>query len=95
MFFSLFRVLATLPCWQVRVSVVVASRRRRLRRGTDRIAISSRGARLSPADAPELHAIVERLCVVADLAKPTIVLERQALPNSWVEGTSAAVTGCT
>ena len=44
-------------------------------------------ARLSPADAPELHAIVERLCVVADLVKPTIVLERQALPNSWIEGT--------
>ena len=44
--------------------------------------------RLSPADAPELHAIVERLCVVADLAKPAIVLDRQAMPNSWIEGTT-------
>ena len=53
----------------------------------DRVAISSRGARLSPADAPELHAVVERLCVIADLPKPAIVLERQSLPNSWIEGT--------
>src|SRR5262249_46111124 len=46
-----------------------------------------RGRRISPAEAPELHAAVERLCVVADLAKPTLVLERQTLPNSWIEGT--------
>jgi len=54
----------------------------------ERVAVSSRGRRLSPAEAPELHAIVERLCVVADLAKPVIVLDRQAMPNSWVEGTT-------
>ena len=53
----------------------------------ERSAISSRGTRLSPADAPELHALVERLCVVADLPKPAIVLERSAMPNSWIEGT--------
>ena len=87
-FAALFWVLTTVPCWQVQVT----GRRSRSASASassarDRIAISSRGARLSVADAPELHAIVERLCVVADLAKPTIVLERQALPNSWVEGT--------
>jgi heat shock protein HtpX len=54
----------------------------------ERVAISSRGRRLSAAEAPELHAIVERLCVVADLAKPAIVLDRRELPNSWIEGTS-------
>jgi heat shock protein HtpX len=48
---------------------------------------SQRGLPLSPADAPELHATVERLCVVADLAKPALMLEREAQPNSWVEGT--------
>ena len=53
----------------------------------ERVAVSSRGRRLSPADAPDLHAVVERLCVLADLAKPAIVLERQAMPNSWIEGT--------
>jgi heat shock protein HtpX len=54
----------------------------------ERVAISSRGSRLSPAAAPELHAIVERLCVVADLAKPAIVLDRSPMPNSWIEGTT-------
>ena len=42
------------------------------------------GVEVGPADAPELHAIVERLCVVADLPKPTIILEHEAQPNSWV-----------
>jgi len=39
---------------------------------------------LTPADAPDLHAMVERLCVVADLPKPRLVLERERQPNSWV-----------
>lgn len=54
----------------------------------ERVVISSRGRRLSAAEAPELHAIVERLCVVADLAKPALVLDRQEMPNSWIEGTT-------
>jgi heat shock protein HtpX len=43
-----------------------------------------RGRELTPAEAPELHAVVERLCVVADLPKPRIVLEDERQPNSWV-----------
>jgi heat shock protein HtpX len=86
-FAALFWVMTHVPWWEVRgvvalslaVGICVAVR--------DRIAVSSRGSRLAPADAPELHAIVERLCVVADIAKPTIVLERRPLPNSWIEGT--------
>ena len=31
--------------------------------------------------------MVERLCVLADLPKPAIVLDRQLQPNSWIEGT--------
>jgi heat shock protein HtpX len=41
---------------------------------------------LRPEEAPELHGIVERLCVVADLPKPAIVVEREAQPNSWIVG---------
>jgi heat shock protein HtpX len=54
----------------------------------ERVEESSRGRRLFPADAPELHAIVERLCVLADLPKPAIVLDRRSMPNSWIEGTT-------
>ena len=86
-FSALFWVLTEAPWWEVRVMVVVAFAVGVCVAARDRIAISSRGSRLSVAAAPELHAIVERLCVVADLAKPTIVLERQSLPNSWIEGT--------
>jgi heat shock protein HtpX len=43
-----------------------------------------RGRELDPEQAPALHAAVERLCVLADLPKPRIVLEDEAQPNSWV-----------
>ena len=39
---------------------------------------------LGAHEAPELHAALERLCVVADLPKPSLVLEPEAQPNSWV-----------
>ena len=41
-------------------------------------------AELAVADAPEVHATVERLCLAADIPKPVIVLERERIPNSWV-----------
>jgi heat shock protein HtpX len=53
----------------------VASDRARARRTREEVSV---------AEAPEVHAIVERLCVVADLPKPRIVLERERQPNSWV-----------
>jgi heat shock protein HtpX len=43
---------------------------------------------VSPAEAPELHAIVDRLCVIADLPKPEIVVEPEEQPNSWLVGLS-------
>jgi heat shock protein HtpX len=61
------------------VGIVLAVRER---------AAAMQGVEVGPADEPELHAIVERLCVVADLAKPALVLERRAMPNSWIEGTT-------
>jgi heat shock protein HtpX len=47
-------------------------------------AAAADGREVGPAEAPELHAIVERLCVVADLPKPRIVVEDERQPNSWV-----------
>jgi heat shock protein HtpX len=43
---------------------------------------------VSPAQAPELHAIVDRLCVLADVPKPEIVIEPERQPNSWLVGLS-------
>jgi len=47
------------------------------------------GTALTESEAPGIHAIVERLCLLADLPKPAIVMEPEALPNSWVVGTRA------
>ena len=43
---------------------------------------------VTPAQAPELHAIVDRLCVLADVPKPEIVIEPEQQPNSWLVGLS-------
>src|SRR5512132_317499 len=43
---------------------------------------------VSPAQAPELHAIVDRLCLLADVPKPEIVVEPEQQPNSWLVGLS-------
>jgi heat shock protein HtpX len=53
--------------------------------------VRERRSRPAPSEltaerAPEVHAIVERLCVVADLPKPRLVLERERQPNSWIVG---------
>jgi heat shock protein HtpX len=39
---------------------------------------------LRPESFPHVHAIVERLCLLADLPKPDIVVEPERQPNSWV-----------
>jgi len=57
------------------VGVVAVARERRETR---------RGREVGPAEAPELHAIAERLCLLADLPKPRIVIEPEVQPNSWV-----------
>jgi heat shock protein HtpX len=41
----------------------------------------------TPEEAPAIHAIVDRLCVVADLPKPRVVIEPERLPNSWIVST--------
>jgi heat shock protein HtpX len=42
---------------------------------------------------PELHAAVDRLCLLADLPKPEIVIEYENHPNSWVEPPSRGRPG--
>lgn len=41
---------------------------------------------LTVAEAPQLHALTERLCALADLPKPEIVREAEPEPNSWIVG---------
>lgn len=55
----------------------------------DRIALFSMGAReVTPAQAPELHAIIERLCITANLPKPRVALAETPMPNAFAVGRS-------
>ncbi len=56
---------------------------------SDKIALASMGAReVSPAEAPQLHAIIERLCVQANLLKPRVAIAQTAMPNAFAVGRS-------
>jgi heat shock protein HtpX len=56
---------------------------------SDKIALFSMGAReVTPQEAPELHAIIERLCVTANLPKPRVAIAQTAMPNAFAIGRS-------
>jgi heat shock protein HtpX len=53
----------------------------------DKIGLRAMGAHeVSPQEAPELHAIVERLCVQADLPKPKVGMVQTQMPNAFAMG---------
>src|SRR2546429_3614100 len=52
-----------------------------------KIALAAWGAKIvSPEEAPELHAMVERLCAMADLPKPRIAVVDSDVPNAFATG---------
>ena len=54
---------------------------------SDKIALSMTGAHeVSPSEAPELHAIVERVASMADLPKPRVYVVQNASPNAFATG---------
>jgi heat shock protein HtpX len=56
---------------------------------SDKIALLSMGAKeVSPEQAPQLHAIVELLCVQANIPKPRIAIAQTAMPNAFAVGRS-------
>jgi len=60
---------------------------------SDKIAMASMGVKeVSPAEEPELHGIVERLCVQADLPKPRVCVMETAMPNAFAMGRSRKKT---
>jgi heat shock protein HtpX len=56
---------------------------------SDKIALAALGAKeVSPEEAPELHGIIERLCVQADLPKPKVFVMETQMPNAFAMGRS-------
>jgi heat shock protein HtpX len=57
--------------------------------GSDKLALHAMGAReVTPQQAPELHAMIERLCVQADLPKPKVAVADTRMPNAFALGRS-------
>jgi heat shock protein HtpX len=56
---------------------------------SDKLALAAAGAKVvSPEEAPEVHAIVERLCAMAGLPKPRIAIVDTDVPNAFATGRS-------
>jgi heat shock protein HtpX len=56
---------------------------------SDKIALASMGAHeVSPQQAPEFHALVERLCIQANLPKPRLAIADTPMPNAFAVGRS-------
>jgi heat shock protein HtpX len=63
---------------------------------SDKLALRAMGAHeVSPQEAPQLHALIERLCVQADIPKPTVCVVNTPMPNAFAMGRSQkAATVC-
>jgi heat shock protein HtpX len=56
---------------------------------SDKLALRAMGAHeVTPAEAPELHAMIDRLCVQADLPKPKVAVAQTDMPNAFAMGRS-------
>jgi heat shock protein HtpX len=54
---------------------------------SDKLALAASGAKVVERDqAPELHAVVERLCAMANLPKPRIAVVDTDVPNAFATG---------
>jgi heat shock protein HtpX len=64
---------------------------------SDKLALRAVGAReVSPQEAPELHAMIDRLCIQADLPKPKVAVMHTSMPNAFAMGRSKkSATVCT
>jgi heat shock protein HtpX len=56
---------------------------------SDKIALASMGAHeVTPEQAPQLHAMIDRLCVQANIPKPRVAVAQTAMPNAFAVGRS-------
>jgi heat shock protein HtpX len=63
---------------------------------SDQLALRSMGAReVTPQEAPQLHGIIDRLCVQADIPKPKVAIVDTHMANAFAMGrTPKAATIC-
>jgi heat shock protein HtpX len=60
---------------------------------SDKLGMATLGVKeVSPSEEPELHGIIERLCVQADLPKPRVCVMETPMPNAFAMGRSRKST---
>jgi heat shock protein HtpX len=58
---------------------------------SDRIALyAMHGRVVTPEEAPELHGMIDRLCAIADMPKPTVAVADSDVPNAFATGRTPA-----
>ncbi len=56
---------------------------------SDQVAMFSMRARpVTPEQAPQLHAVIDRLCALADMPKPVVAIADTDMPNAFATGRS-------
>jgi heat shock protein HtpX len=56
---------------------------------SDKLALAAMGAKeVTPEQAPGLHAMIDRLCIQADLPKPRVAVADTEMPNAFAMGRS-------
>lgn len=56
---------------------------------SDKLALRAMKARtVTPEEAPELHGVIDRLCALADMPKPTVAIAYTDMPNAFATGRS-------
>jgi heat shock protein HtpX len=54
---------------------------------SDKIALRASGAQeVTPAQAPELHGVIDRLCALANMPKPRVAIAQTDMPNAFATG---------
>ena len=54
---------------------------------SDKIALAAMRAQVvTPAEAPQLHALVDRLCALANMPKPKVAIANNDIPNAFATG---------
>ncbi|MFD0638805.1 hypothetical protein ACFQ9X_51820 [Catenulispora yoronensis] len=74
--------------WPIGVAVIVAFAAFQVLT-SGRLAVRTMGAReVTAAEEPELHALVDRLCALGGMDKPTIAVAESKVPNACALGRS-------
>jgi heat shock protein HtpX len=72
--------------WPLGVAAIVAFLTFQLL-ASDKVALKAVGAHEVTAEQePELHAVVDRLCALADMPKPTLAVAESSVPNAFAAG---------